>query len=169
MTYNPDRLIFCWSLSDGFLSNAKSKNLIGGFNPVEKYARRNGLIVPKEGWILKKKSNHQDHLEKVRTVHPRRLTRNLKMNPWKRRFYEKPSFLGSMFVFGGVHFSEVYHEHLVITRYVPWSPVVFNTARNLEETYITKNDIFPGSNISRTFTNLDFREIRGTSRNLSYL
>ena len=37
-------------------------------------------------------------------LHPRKLTWNLKMNPWKRRFQLKPSFSGSMLILGGVPF-----------------------------------------------------------------
>ena len=43
---------------------------------------------------------------KLKFRHPRKLTWNLKMKPWKRRFLletlKKPSFSGSMLVFGGV-------------------------------------------------------------------
>ena len=37
-----------------------------------------------------------------KALHPGRLTWNLRIHSWKRKSSSKPSFLGSMLIFGGV-------------------------------------------------------------------
>ena len=57
------------------------------------------------------------HLSNFR-VHPRKLTWNLKIHPWKRRNIQ---FLGSMLVFGGV---KIFKKKLSVQEFRGWGKIM---------------------------------------------
>ena len=54
------------------------------------------------GWFNHQPVNHEIRIPFQQSVHPGRLTWNLRIDPWKGKSSSKPSFSGSMLIFGGV-------------------------------------------------------------------
>ena len=79
-----------------------SFNVRGGFRFLFRRRGEDGEICPQQrrikvDWKVRSEKNPGCLL----VVHPRRLTWNLRIDPWKKSS-SKPSFSGSMLIFGGV-------------------------------------------------------------------